>query len=124
VAPADDLAIGSGAAEAAVAQFRRQAAHTMQDSDPKDMFDPSYSATDFRVQLAGGQLRWFATILAVVSIGLFVYLVTQGEKAELDFPFHITGQAALWVAGVAFVVWAAIAITNWRAWIRRKNGAA
>jgi hypothetical protein len=96
----------------------------MQDSEHKDISDPSYSAADFRVQLFGGRLRWFATVLAVASIGLFVYLLTQGEKAELDFPFHIAGRAAFWTVGISFVVWTAIAITNWRAWLRRKNEAA
>jgi hypothetical protein len=95
----------------------------MKDSEHKDISDPSYSAADFRVQLTGGRLRWFASVLAVASVGLFVYLLTEGEKAELDFPFHIKGQAALWTVGIAFAVWAAIAITNWKAWLRKKNDA-
>jgi len=95
----------------------------MQDSEHKDISDPSYNAADFRVQLAGGRLRWFATILAVGSVGLFVYLLTQGEKAELDFPFHIRGRAALWTVGVAFIVWAAVAVANWKSWFRRKRNA-
>ena len=96
----------------------------MQDSEHKQISDPSYSAADFRVQLFGGRLRWFATVLAVASLGLFIYLLTEGEKAELDFPFHITGRAALWTVGGAFVVWVAIAIPNWRAWLRRRHAAA
>ena len=95
----------------------------MQDPEHKDISDPSYSAADFRVQLAGGQLRWFATVLAVASLGFFVYLLTEGENAELYFPVHITGRAALWTVGIAFAVWVAVAITNWRAWLRKKNGA-
>ena len=93
----------------------------MKDSEHKDISDPSYSIADFWVQLAGGRLRWFATVLAVASAGLFVYLLTEGDKAELDFPVHITGQAALWSVGIAFAVWAVIAIVNWRAWLRKKN---
>ena len=95
----------------------------MKDSEHKDISDPSYNAADFRVQLAGGRLPWFATILAVGSVGLFVYLLTQGEKAELDFPFHIRGRAALWTVGVAFIVWAAVAVANWKSWFRRKRNA-
>ena len=96
----------------------------MQDSEHKDISDPSYSAADFRVQLAGGRLRWFATVLAVASLGLFVYVLTEGERAELAFPVHIKGRATLWTVGIAGAVWAAIAITNWRAWFRKKNDAA
>ena len=95
----------------------------MQDSEHKDISDPTYSAADFRVQLAGGRLRWFATLLAIASLGLFVYLLTEGEKAELYFPVHIRGRAALRTVGIAFAVWAAVAITNWRAWLRKKNAA-
>jgi membrane protein implicated in regulation of membrane protease activity len=96
----------------------------MKDSEHKDLSDPSYSFSDFRVQLTGGRLRWFATILAVASVGLFVYLLTMGDKAELDFPVLVTGQAALWSVGIVFAVWTVIAIVNWRAWFRKKRAVA
>src|SRR6267378_2610095 len=80
----------------------RPHSHAMKDSEHKDISDPSYSIADFRVQLTGGRLRWFATVLAVASSGLFVYLLTEGDKAELDFPVYITGQAALWSVGIVF----------------------
>ena len=86
----------------------------------KDISDSSYSASDFRLQLGGGGLRWFATVLAVASIGLFVYLLTEGDKAELHFPFRIKGRGALWAVGIAFAIWAAIAISNWKNWFKRK----
>jgi len=93
----------------------------MQDSRHKDISDPSFSAADFRLQLTSGRLRWFAAVLAAVSAGLFIYLLTQGEKASLDFPFQIHGRSALAVVGSAFLVWAAIATVNWKNWLRR-NG--
>ena len=96
----------------------------MKDSEHKDISDPSYSFADFRVQLTGGRLRWFATVLAVASAGLFVYLLTEGDKAELDFPVQMTGQATLWPVGIAFAVWAVIAIVNWRTWLRKKKDVA
>lgn len=92
-----------------------------QGSEHKDMSDPSFSAADFRVQLTGGRLRWFASALAVGSAGFLGYLLTEGEKAELFFPFHIKGQAAYWTVGIAFVIWAAIAIMNWKAWLKKKS---
>ena len=95
----------------------------MKDSEHKDISDPTYNAADFWIQLTGGRLRWFATVLAVASIGLFIYLLTQGEKAELDFPVHVTGQATLWMIGIAFAILAAIAIVNWRTWFRNKRDA-
>jgi len=96
----------------------------MKDSEHKDISDPTYSAADFHLQLFGVRLRWFATLLAVASAGLFVYLLTEGDKAEIDFPVVITGQAAFWAVGIAFVAWAAIAIVNWKTWFRRKKNAA
>ncbi len=96
----------------------------MEDSEHKDVSDPTYSWADFKLQLAGGRLRWFASILAVANAGLFVYLITEGDKAEIDFPVVITGQATLWATGVTFVILAAIAAVNWKNWIRRmKNNA-
>jgi hypothetical protein len=107
---------------ALAARFDKAAlARTMQDSKNKDLSDPSYNAADFYIQLAGGRRRWFASVLAVASVGLFVYLLAEGEKAELDYPFHFKGQAALWAVGIASVVWAAIAVVNWKSWLKRKR---
>ena len=93
----------------------------MPDPDRKDLSDPGFNAAGFRTQLAGGQLRWFATILTVMSAGLFTFLLTQGEKAELDFPFPLRGRPAQWTIGIAVGVWAVIAIVNWRSWARRRG---
>jgi hypothetical protein len=93
----------------------------MKDSEHKDISDPSYNIADFRVQLTGGHLRWFFTVLALASAALFGYLLTEGDKAELDFPVQITGQAALWSAGIVFTIWAVLAVINWRAWLRKKK---
>lgn len=96
----------------------------MKDPEHKDISDPTFSFADFRLQLTGGRLRWFASVLALLSAGFFVYLLTQGDKAELYFPFVITGQAAFWTIGIAFLIWTAIAVVNWRNWSRRKKSAA
>jgi len=93
----------------------------MNDSEHKDVSDPTYNWADFKLQLTGGRLRWFASILAVANAGLFVYFITEGNKAEIDFPVVITGQAALWVTGITFVILVAIAAVNWRNWNRRKK---
>src|SRR2546421_150386 len=50
----------------------------MKDSEHKDISDPSYSTADFRVQLAGGRLRWFATLLAV---GRSVSAIRNGAES-------------------------------------------
>jgi hypothetical protein len=95
----------------------------MNDSEHKDIRDPSYCAADFRVQLSGGRLRWLATILAILSVGLFAYLLSEGEQARLDFQaLHLRGRAAVCTVAVAFAIWATIALTNWRAWLRKKKG--
>lgn len=96
----------------------------MKDSEHKDISDPTYNAADFRLQLTGGRLRWIASFLATASAGLFVYLLIQGDKAGIDFPFVITGKAAFWTVGMAFVAWAALAVVNWRNWFRRRKDAA
>jgi len=91
------------------------------DSEYKDISNPSYSLADFWIQLIGGRLRWFATVLAVASIGLFIDVLLEGNKAEFYFPIHVRGRAALWTIGIAFVVWTAIAFVNWKNWLGRKN---
>jgi hypothetical protein len=96
----------------------------MKDSEHKDISDPTYSAADFWVQLSGGRLRWLATLATVAGAGLFIDLLTEGEKAELFFPVHITGQTTLWVVGVASAICAMIAIVNWRSWLKKKRDAA
>ncbi len=96
----------------------------MKDPEHKDISDPTFSAADFHLQLTGGRLRWFATVFGVISAGLFIYLLTEGDKAELDFPFIIKGRAAFWTVGVVFAVWALIAVVNWRNWLKRKKDAA
>jgi hypothetical protein len=95
----------------------------MQDSEHKNISDPSYSAADFRAQLTGGRLRWLATVFAIASIGLFVDFLIEGDKAEVYFPIRIKGRAALWTIGIAFVVWATIAFVNWKSWFRRRKDA-
>jgi hypothetical protein len=90
-------------------------------SEQKDVSDPSFSAADFRVQLAGGSLRWLATILTLASMGLFGHLLSEGKDAEMDFPFHVKGRAAFAVVGTAFLIWSAIAVVNWAFWLRKKK---
>jgi hypothetical protein len=96
----------------------------MKDSEHKDISDPTYSAADFRVQLTGGRLRWFASVLAVANGGLLVYFFNHKDKAEIDFPIIITGPAAIWIMAVTFVILVAIAVVNWRNWLRKKKDAA
>lgn len=96
----------------------------MKDPEHKDISDPTFSFADFSLQLTGGRLRWFASVLSVVSAGFFVYLLTQGDKAVLYFPFVIAGQAAFWTIGMAFLILTAIAVVNWRNWLRRKKDTA
>lgn len=93
----------------------------MKDPEHKDISDPTYSAADFRAQLAGGRLRWFASVIAVLAAGLFVYLLAKGDKAEIDFPVVVTGPAAAWIVGISFLIIAAIAVVNWRNWFKKKN---
>lgn len=90
-------------------------------SEYKDVSDPTFNAADFWLQATGGRLRWIASVCAVLSAGLFIYTFTQGDKAEVDFPIVLKGQAALWTVGGALVVWVAIAVVNWRNWFRRKS---
>ena len=95
----------------------------MKDSEHKDISDPTYSAADFWLQLTGGRLRWFASVLATASVGVFIYMLTDGWQAEL-FPFHIYGLPAYLIVGISFVVWTSVAVLNWKRWRNRKNDAA
>jgi hypothetical protein len=91
------------------------------DSEQKDVFDPSYGAADFPTQLSGGKLRWLASILAVASLGLFGFLLTEEKEAELDFPFHLKGRAAFCAVGIGFAVWFVIAVINWVSWFKKNR---
>lgn len=95
----------------------------MKASECKDVSDPTFNAADFMLQLTGGRLRWFASVLAVASAGLFIDMLIQGDKAELDFPVTIKGPATLCPLGIAFVILAAIAVVNWKNWFKRKKDA-
>jgi hypothetical protein len=92
-----------------------------QDSEHKDVSDPSYGLSDLRDQLTGGGLRWLASVLGAASLGLLGYLISEGEKAKLDFPFRIEGSAALWTVGLALAFWVVIAVINWSSWFRKKG---
>jgi hypothetical protein len=89
--------------------------------DKKDISDPSYNFSDFVGQLFGGPLRWLATMLALASLALWVFLFIDKKEPEIDFPFHLKGLAVLWVVGLAFFIWLTLAIINWRKWTKRKE---
>lgn len=93
-------------------------------SEYKDVSDPTFNAADFMLQVTGGRLRWFAVVCAVLSAGLFIYMLTQGDKAEVNFPIVIQGPAATWTIGGVFIIWAVIGVVNWRNWFKRKKSGA
>ena len=66
-------------------------------------------------------MRWLATVFAVASLGLFVDVLFERDKAEFYFPIHVRGRAALWTTGTAVVIWTAVAIVNWKNWLKRKD---
>jgi hypothetical protein len=90
-------------------------------SEEKRLTDPTYNAADFKVQVAGGGLRWIASILTMVSAGLFLFLAFDDKEPELDFPVHLKGRAVLWVVGSAVAVWLLLAIVNWASWLKSKR---
>jgi len=94
----------------------------MIDPNHKPLSDPTYTLSDFRLQLLGGRLRWFATLLALVATGFFLYLLlTDPANAELDFPIHLNAPAARWTVGLGAAFWSVIAIINWKSWLRKPN---
>ena len=42
--------------------------------EPKNVFDSSYDAAEFKDNLTSGQLRWFFSILALIGLGLLTLL--------------------------------------------------
>jgi len=102
-------------------RFDRAVAWAYGGSEHKALSDPTFGAADYWIQLTGGRMRWLATVFAVASIGLFLDVLVEGDKAEFYFPIHVRGRAALWTTGFASVIWIVLAIVNWRNWLRRKN---
>ncbi len=94
---------------------------SQKDPENKDILDPSFNFSDFLIQTTGGRLRWLATIIGMISIGFFVYLICTDKSGAIYFPFHIEGDAAFWMIGIATIVWVALAIINWIAWFRKRN---
>lgn len=98
--------------------FDRALARAYGGNEHKDLSDPTFGFDDYWIQLAGGRIRWFATGFAVASIGLFLYTLSEGDKAEFYYPIHVRGRAALWTIGIAFLISAVLAIVNWRNWFK------
>jgi|GEM_PF-5823689 len=90
-------------------------------SEKKHLSDPTYDAADFVVQLTGGSLRWLASILAVLSLGLFVFLIFNGKEPEIYYPVHLKGKVVLWMVVLSFAVWLLLSIWNWRSWLKSKR---
>ena len=124
--PIQEVSVSSGWGEEFLDLAKRfdkalAGAYPDQGSEHKDLSDPTFGLADYRAQLIGGRMRWLATVLAIVSIGLLIDIFSEGDKAEFYFPIHVKGRAALWRIGIAFVIWSAIAIVNWKNWLKRKN---
>jgi hypothetical protein len=78
------------------------------------------SFSELNKQLASGRGRWFFTLLAGVSIGLFVYSNLSDEEPVIYFPVMIRGAAVWWILLSALILWAGLAILNWISWYRKK----
>ena len=90
-------------------------------SEDKDLADPTYRLADWRVQTFGGKLRWLATVCAALGLGLFIWLLIEGEKAEIFFPVQLKGKTATWSVGAVAFIWLAIAAINWTALLKKKG---
>jgi hypothetical protein len=99
--------------------FPRRHCHLEQSSRQPQPGDPDYDFAAFREDLFGGGLRWFATVLAVVSAAFAVGVFSRLIPPDLYWPIHATGRAAKAIVIGALVLWSATAAANWRAHLRR-----
>ncbi len=83
--------------------------------------DTDYDIRAFGSELAGGGLRWFATVLAILNAGLLAYLATRPDDAAIYWPIRLSGKTAFVALCVTLVVWTGLALLNWVFWLRARR---
>ncbi len=72
-------------------------------------------------QLFGGDLRWFCTVLFLLSFGFATYLSLTTEVVEVYFPLRLKGQSLLRAITLAALVFGALGGINWYSWLKNNR---
>lgn len=86
---------------------------------PQEIARHRAEIANYTNQMFGGGLRWFATILAILSLGYFAFLKITGVTTEVYFPIRLSGESVTWVLAASVAVWTIIALINWHYWRKR-----
>ncbi|MFA5554390.1 MAG: hypothetical protein WDA68_07540 [Phycisphaerae bacterium] len=83
--------------------------------------DPNKAWELFKKELLGGECRWLFSFLALVGIGYISYLMISKEEPVSYFPMYLKGKAVLITLSAGSVLFAVLAIFNWKNW-KQKQG--
>lgn len=89
--------------------------------EPRNVFDSSYDAAEFKDDLTSGQLRWFFSILALIGLGLLIYCLVNPNAIVIYFPISVKGRVAVWLIAFVFILWLTLAIKNWTSRFRQRS---
>jgi hypothetical protein len=76
--------------------------------------DDEFDFDSLHRQLINGPMRWFSSLLAVISIAFLVAHLISGNKLRMHAPIEMTGWPLLAFTLVSAILWTGIAIVNWR----------
>jgi hypothetical protein len=66
-----------------------------------------------------GKLRWFFTILCILSAAFTCYMYFSRDYAETWFPIHLGPRATFYAVIAASIIYGALALINWVSWGKR-----
>lgn len=95
--------------------------HESKDEFEADFLNADYDAAQFKSELASGKLRWLASVLALLNLGLLIFSFYDDEPAEMHYPVHLKGNYLLVVFSVTLIIWTYLAVKNWRFHLKNKN---
>lgn len=99
----------------------------MRKHDSKDQFEADFLGEDydisrFKHDLTSGKLRWLATVLALLNVGLLVFSFYDSSAApEIHYPVHLKGKYVFVALFITLFIWTFLAFKNWEFHLKNKN---
>ncbi len=75
---------------------------------------PDYDFDQLNRRLINAPMRFFSTLLALMSMALFIAHLASGNKLHAGSRIPMTGIPLLLFAALSTLVWTTIAVMNWR----------
>jgi hypothetical protein len=95
--------------------------HTATPPRQPQLGDPDYNLAALHRDLLGGSLRWFASILTLLTTGFIIYQLCSTAEIEVFYPVHMRGSVLFWTSVGALLLWGGLALVNWVRWCRTKR---